>query len=63
MVKVVTACRRRQILVDFEDSWPKKLCTTAIQNITSTELLTKQAMSKQFYYIQKIHTFLSYFSM
>jgi hypothetical protein len=35
--------------------------TTAIREVTSGELLLKQAMRKIFYYV-KIHTYLSYFS-
>jgi hypothetical protein len=55
MVEEVTACRRRQI--KLEDSWPNKLCTTSIQKVTSTELLTKQAMSKNFIIYKKyVHT-------
>jgi hypothetical protein len=33
----------------------------AIREVTSGELLTKEAVRKK-YYTQKIHTFLSYFS-
>jgi hypothetical protein len=33
----------------------------AVQKVTSSEPLTKQAMKKK-YYIQKIHMYLSYFS-
>jgi hypothetical protein len=29
------------------DSWPKKLCTRAIQKVTSGEQLTKQAIRKK----------------
>jgi hypothetical protein len=34
----------------------------AIQKVTSHELLTEQAVREKNYYIQKIHTNLSYFS-
>jgi hypothetical protein len=34
----------------------------AVQKVTSGELLTKQAMRKKIYYIQKICICLSYFS-
>jgi hypothetical protein len=39
-----------------------QVCTRDIWKATSYELLTKQALKKNFYYIQKIHTYLSYFS-